>query len=88
MVFGLLFAAPLLAACESPCSALADVICDCEPNQAEKDVCNLKVDLASNRELSDAENQACQTRLDTCTCEALENDDLEACGLAKPMSDS
>ena len=88
LVVLLLGLGPGLAACESACSALADRICECEPNRAEEDVCKLKVDLAANRELSDAENQACETQLDTCTCEALERDDLQACGLAKPIGSS
>ena len=80
-----LLVTPVLSGCETPCNALADVICECEPNAAEEDVCKLRIDIASDRAVSDAENEMCSMRLETCTCEALENDDLAACGLAKPQ---
>jgi|JI10StandDraft_1071094.scaffolds.fasta_scaffold177892_3 hypothetical protein len=80
----LLVAAALSAAgCTSPCVSLADTICDCKPNQPERNLCAQQVSESSagKSDVTDAEALACEALLLTCTCEALERGELGACGL-------
>lgn len=80
----LLVAAALSAAgCTSPCVSLADTICDCKPNQPERNLCAQQVSesRAGKGDVTDAETLACEGLLESCTCEALERGNLAACGL-------
>jgi len=80
----LLVAVALSAAgCTSPCVSLADTICDCKPNQPERNLCAQQVSesRAGKGDVTDAETAVCEGLLDSCTCEALEGGNLAACGL-------
>lgn len=70
-------------ACDDACQALADKICECEPNRAAELSCENAVKASSIRTPTAQEIEVCELRLDTCTCAALEDQDLLACGFAK-----
>ena len=70
-------------ACDDSCTALAEKICECEPNRASQLACEDSIAVSSNREVSTEEAEVCEQKLDTCNCAKLEDQDLQACGLAK-----
>jgi hypothetical protein len=83
MTAALGLAAPL-AGCGNACSALSEKICECRPNQPERNACVEQIRLSEigKDEVSEAEAAACEARLETCTCESIEDGALAACGLA------
>ena len=70
-------------ACDDACKALAERICECEPNRASQLSCEDAILSSSTREISPEEIEVCEQKLDSCTCAKLEDQDLQACGLAK-----
>ena len=71
----------LTAACDGPCTNLAEMICACEPNQTLERACLLTVDRAT-RDPVEGEDARCEELMKTCTCAALERNDFAACGLS------
>jgi hypothetical protein len=73
------------AGCEGPCRALAQRICECEPNARTRASCVQEVESnGSVRQPTAEEQERCNELLDTCDCDALEREDFVACGLTKP----
>ena len=80
----LIIVAGLMAACETPCRTLAEVVCACNDNRSVEQSCLAEVTLAAetNPASEDAE-VFCSERLDSCSCDALARGHFEACGLAE-----
>ena len=70
----------LTAACDGPCTNLAEMICACEPNETLERACLLNVD-RSTRDPVEEDEARCEELMQTCTCAALERNDFAACGL-------
>lgn len=70
-----------LFGCDGPCQSLAERICSCEPNQTERQSCELKVQLRLNEPVTLEEEATCSELLDSCTCEAIADEDFLACGI-------
>ena len=82
--FALVATVLMSTACDGPCRALAQQICECEPSARERRACELRVENADARQdPTPAEQTICSGLLDSCTCDALARDDLAACGLTK-----
>ncbi len=73
-----------VGACQDPCVALAERVCNCEPTLTDRRTCT--IDRITNQqgriETSDADKAFCSDKLDTCTCAALDENNLDACGFA------
>lgn len=83
-IIAALLVALLGTSCSDPCVSLASAVCDCKPNEPERNLCDEQVSIAraTKDEITEAEALACEGLLESCTCEALERGDLAACGLA------
>lgn len=87
----ILGAASAATGCSNACTALAEYVCTCRPNQPEQAACLDQVRLSrgsKTKEVTVAETEACQARIDTCTCEGLARgnaEDLANCGLTPPI---
>jgi hypothetical protein len=71
------------AGCGNACQDLANTICGCERNAADKQACLDRVssdDLASKA--TNAQQNRCKQLAKTCNCNRLACGDLAACGLA------
>ena len=78
---------PLFAGCPSPCEALAERICNCEPDQIRRRTCiNERVEAQRDLVPTEAETQACIDALDTCTCDALNENRTDLCGYTREAS--
>jgi hypothetical protein len=68
--------------CKDPCAELANKICDCEPDETQKQSCKdrYKTDTVKP---TDAEQDRCDKLNDSCSCNALACGDFAACGLGK-----
>ena len=75
-----------LWACEGPCRALAERVCDCSRSPREDLDCEQRISInANNREATEAEEEVCVALLDTCSCAAIDVGRLDLCGLTQPI---
>lgn len=80
----LVAAASLGTACDNPCRALAQQICECEPSARERRACEARVENANaQQDPTPIEESLCSRLLDGCTCDALAQNNFAACGLTK-----
>jgi hypothetical protein len=76
----------VVGGCGSPCTDLANKVCNCQPTRARREHCKTAIAAADkNISLSSEEDNRCQDVLDSgrCTCEALQGMDYAACGLSE-----
>jgi hypothetical protein len=80
------FVGLLGSACQDPCVALAERICNCELTETDRRTCRTEriTQQQSNITIEDADRQFCEDKLQTCTCAALDENNLDACGFAPP----
>lgn len=78
----------LLGACQDPCVALAERICNCEQTAVERLTCrrNRVLNQQARIEISDEDRTVCTAALDTCTCAAIDRNDLGSCGFTRERS--
>ena len=73
------------AACQDPCEALAQRICNCKPSLVERQACvSDRISSQKGRvTITDAARSVCTAALDTCDCTALDENHVELCGFVR-----
>lgn len=84
-VLALALLAPALltaSACQDPCVALAERVCNCEPTPADRQNCRTDrvVNRQSQVQISDEDRDFCQAKLDVCECTDIDENRLDQCG--------
>ena len=82
---GLVLTLAASAGCNSPCTQLADNICNCQPTQNDRNSCNSQESTRSDQVNPTSDQQAtCSALLDKCDCNTLDTPEgKRACGLAR-----
>ena len=70
------------SACQDPCVALAERICNCEPTPGDRRNCRNEriVNRQSQVQIDDADRTFCEAKLETCECTDIDENRLEQCG--------
>lgn len=71
-------------ACQEPCVALAERICNCEADLSERQGCRQeRIQAQQSKTPSAEEQEVCTAALDLCTCEALRQNRFDLCGFTR-----
>lgn len=71
-----------LSACQDPCVALAERICNCEPTPGDRRNCRNEriVNRQSQVQIDEADRTFCEAKLETCECTDIDENRLDQCG--------